>query len=184
VEAVGSWDPRWQAALGATLAHLLAASDRTAVALPPGPLTTMLGPAVAGLLPSGPPTRTLTLAGPGLPPPAGAPGLVLVPRHPQTGAIWSPPGEPSGEPAHVAVPLAAEVWLHLAFGRELSLLPVTGGLPPGVERDDPLPRHPAWTFHPDWRVFHRTLARLPAARAPWLHALTERMAERPYTRPF
>ncbi|SEM41735.1 hypothetical protein [Streptacidiphilus jiangxiensis] len=185
VEPIGWWDARWRAAIGAALAHLLVASEGAAVALPPGLLTTVLGPALAGLLPPGPPTKTLTLslAGPGLSSPGRAPDLALVPRHPQTGEVWAPPSRP-GEPAGTPVPLAAEVWLHLACGRDPSRLPVTGGLPPGVERDDPLPRHPAWVFHPDWTVFHHTLTRLPKARTPWLLALAERMAERPFLRPF
>ncbi|MFF4036803.1 hypothetical protein [Streptomyces sp. NPDC001816] len=48
---------------------------------------------------------------------------------------------------------------------------MTGGLPRGVERDDPLPLRPGWTFWPDRDLLLYTLARLPAVREPWLRRL-------------
>lgn len=166
VEQPGYWSPQWEAAAGVALAHLLVASAGARVALPGGLVTEMFGRALDALLPPGRPTRTLALTGPGLPA-SGASGvdIALVPVHPQTGETWRPPGNPA------TVPLPADVWLGLAFPEDLPRLPVTGGLPRGVERDDPLPLYPAWTFRPDRHLFLYTLARLPAVREPWLRGL-------------
>lgn len=49
----GSWNPRWAAAVGAGLAHLLAASEGTPVALPNGPITDTFAHALDALLPLG-----------------------------------------------------------------------------------------------------------------------------------
>ncbi|MGW5278180.1 hypothetical protein ACWERI_01785 [Streptomyces collinus] len=170
VEQPGHWSPQWEASAGAALAHLLAASAGEPVALPAGLLTDMFGRALTLLLPPGRPARTLSLAGPGLPVPTGA-EIAVVPVHPRTGDPWRPPGEPA------TVPLPLDVWLGLAFPQDRSLLPVTGGLPRDVRRDDPLPSHPNWMFRPDRWVFLRTLARLPEVRRPWLRAVYDRLRD-------
>ncbi|MCH0539809.1 hypothetical protein I3F58_09575 [Streptomyces sp. MUM 203J] len=179
VEQQGYWSPQWEAAVGAALAHVLAASAGVPVAVPDGLLTDTFGRALRRLLPSGPQERRLGLSGPGLPLPDPAPDIALVPRHPQTGEVWQPP---AGD--LVAVPLYAEVWLHLAFARERSLLPVTGGMPAGELRDDPLPPRPWELFRPDRQVFADTLVRLPAVRLPWLREIYDRFRDRGYTAPF
>ncbi|MFC6599992.1 hypothetical protein [Kitasatospora paranensis] len=178
VEPSGHWSPRWEAAVGSALAHLLVASAGAPVTLPGGLVTSAFGRALDALLPRELPTKGLALAGPGLPPPDPAPDIALVPRHPQTGRAWQPPG------TAVAVPLAADVWLHLAFHDERSAVPVTGGTPEGVLRDDPLPMHPPHLFRPDSAVFLHTLARLPAVRQPWLRGVHDRVRAEPYARPF
>ncbi|MFD5511956.1 hypothetical protein ACFWIB_29900 [Streptomyces sp. NPDC127051] len=166
VEPDGSWNRRWEAAVGVALAHLVAAAEGRPVTLPAGPLADLLGASVAGVLPSGPPARSLALAGPGIPVPRPVPDILLVPRHPLTGEPWRPP---SGEAA--VVPLDTGVWAYLALPRETSPLPATGTLPEGVLRDDyPQPRRPWRLFRHDQRAFVDTLTRLPAARRPWLRA--------------
>ncbi|WP_406210848.1 hypothetical protein [Kitasatospora sp. NBC_01560] len=162
LEPAGYWDPRWEAAAGVTLAHLLVAAEGSPVALPGGLVTDLFGRALDGFLPPGPAPKTLALAGPGLPDPDPASHLALVPRHPRTGETWQSPGRA------VAVPIADDVWMHLAFHNDRLLVPATGVLPRGVLRDDPPPRRPARLFTPDRRVFLDTLARLPALREPWL----------------
>ncbi|WP_308440269.1 hypothetical protein [Streptomyces mashuensis] len=178
-----SWDIRWECAAGAALAHLLVASGGGPVSLPGGLLTTMFGRALDMLLPPSPrdaPVKEAALAGPGLPAPGPAVGIAVVPRHPQTGAAWQPPGR-----ALPLVPLPAEVWMHLAFRNERRLVPATGRLPEGVLRDEqPLPPQPTGLFCPDGNVFRHTLARLPAVREPWLRAIHDRVQERPYGPPF
>jgi hypothetical protein len=82
------------------------------------------------------------------------------------------------------VPLAADVWTYLAFPHEQLPVPVTGGMPGGVLRDDPLPSHPWRPFRPDSRVFLHTLARLPAVSQPWLRGIYDHVKEHPYGRPF
>jgi hypothetical protein len=49
-----------------------------------------------------------------------------------------------------------------------------GGLPEGVERDDPLPPHPPMPLRPSDAAFRNTLARMPAVRYPWLRAIYDR----------
>ncbi|MFJ2581593.1 hypothetical protein [Kitasatospora aureofaciens] len=171
VEPSGYWSLRWQAAVGIALAHVLAASAGAPVAVPGGLLAATFGRTLDTLLPSGPPARTLALAGPGLPDPDPAPDIALVPRHPRTGAAWQPP---SG----AAVPLDAEVWTYLAFPDDRARVPATGGLPTGVQRDDPLPLRPPSLFRPDRELFLRTLARLPEVRQPWLRALYDKAGGR------
>ncbi|MFV0137823.1 hypothetical protein ACLGIH_32320 [Streptomyces sp. HMX87] len=178
VEPSGWWDPRWEAALGAALAHLLAASRGAPVALPEGLLTQTLGRALDVLLPSGPPARTAVLAGPGLPAPDPATDIALVPRHPQTGEVWRAGGDTA------RVPVAAEVWLHLAFPHDRPLVPVAGRMPDGVLRDDPPPPRPWSLFRPDRRVFLGTLARLPDVRLPWSRGIHDRLTGQPCARPF
>ncbi|MFH8726796.1 hypothetical protein [Streptomyces termitum] len=164
----GGWNVRWRAAAGAALAHLLAASGGTALDLPEGPLTTLLGRDLARLLPPGPPALRVALAGPGRP--AGDADLVLVPLHPRTGRPWSPPG------GAVPVGLPADVWAHLALPPETSPMPVSGRPPAGVLRDDyPLPDRPFQRFHPDHGTLRHVLARLPEVREPWLRALYDRL---------
>ena len=181
IEPPGVWSPLWEAAVGEALAHLLAASEGAPVAVPDGLAADTFGRALDALLPPGPPARSAVLAGPGLPVPDPAPDLVVVPRHPQTGEVWQPPGGTGNRPV---VPLAADVWVHLAFHRERPLLPVTGGLPDGVLRDDPPPMRPWGPFCPDSGVFLNTLARLPAVRRPWLRRIYDRVRDQPYTHPF
>ncbi|WP_432093270.1 hypothetical protein [Streptomyces sp. bgisy100] len=178
VEPSGAWSPGWAAAVGTSLAHLVAASAGAPVAVPPGLPAEMFGPALDVLLPPGRPARRAVLAGPARPASGPAPDIALVPRQPQTGQVWQPPGTTT------AVPLAADVWLHLTFPRARLPVPVTGGLPDGVLRDDPLPLHPWEPFRPDREAFLHTLARLPAVRQPWLREVYDRVRERPYGRPF
>ncbi|WP_323187527.1 hypothetical protein [Streptomyces sp. NBC_01275] len=200
IESPGSWSPTFSAAVGMALAHLLAASGGGRVTVPGGlvrdtlgrPLDALLPPGTPGL--PGSPVKRAALAGPGLPVPGPSssagpsptstptPDILLVPRDPRTGEVW----RPSSGSADL-VPLAAEVWMHLAFDRERLPVPVTGGvggMPDGVFRDYPLPAHPWGPFRPDSSVFLRTLARLPAVRQPWLRAILDRVNEHPYARPF
>jgi hypothetical protein len=176
IEPSGMWSPVWQAAIGSAVAHLLAVSEGAPVAVPDGLVADTFGPTLNGLLPPGPPMRTGALAGPGLPAPSAE--IVLVPRHPVSGELWQPSGGP-----HL-VPVAAEVWMQLAFRHEQVTSPVTGGMPDGVLRDDPLPRHPYERFRPDSGVFLHTLARLSAVREPWLRSIYDRVKADPYGRPF
>lgn len=179
VDPSGQWSLRWEAAVGEALAHLLAVSAGTRVAVPDGLVADTFGRALDALLPPGAPAKRAALAGPGLPAcPGPAPDIALVPRHPQTGQVW--------QPSHAAdiVPLAADVWMHLAFPREGLPVPATGGMPDGVLRDDPLPLHPWGPFRPDSGVFLHTLARLPAVRQPWLCRVFGQVQSRPYSAPF
>jgi hypothetical protein len=178
VEPSGAWSPRWGAAVGAALAHLLAVSAGGPVAVPGGLAADTFGRALGVLLPPGPPARRAAPAGPGLSASGPAPDIALVPRHPRTGRVWQPSG------AVDTVPLAADVWAFLAFRQDRPPVPATGGLPDGVLRDDPLPPHPGEPFRPDSGVFLATLARLPAVRRPWLRGIYDRVRERPYDRPF
>lgn len=175
VEQPGHWSPQWTAAVGAALAHLLAASAGAPVAIPDC-LSETFGHALDVLLPAGPPVREVAMAGPGLP--VSEPDIALVPVHPRTGRAWQSPGVAE------TVPLAADMWLHLAFHNERLTMPATGRLPDGVLRDDPLPRHPGWLFQPDRDVFLHTLARLPAVRQPWLRAIYDHVNTYPWPRPF
>jgi hypothetical protein len=147
VDPDGSWNMRWQAAVAEAAAHLLAASASEPLAFPEGPLTETLGRVLRGLLPKGEAAKRVALAGPGLPMAGPEARIALVPRHPQTGEAWRPTAGSA-----VVVPVVAEVWMHLAFhpfhdGR--SRRPATGGLPAGVERDDPLPPRPWHGFEFD-----------------------------------
>ncbi|MFI5666898.1 hypothetical protein [Streptomyces sp. NPDC051704] len=180
----GWWSPRWEAAVGVALAHLVVACERRPVALPAGPVAELLAGAVASVLPAdapagvpagasvgasaglpagasaGLPPLTLGLAGPGIPAPRPAPDILLVPRHPLTGEPWRPP---SGAPA--VVPLDTGVWAYLAHPAETSPIPVTGTLPAGVLRDDhPVRPRPKWRLEIHRRAFADTLARLTAVR--------------------
>ncbi|MFD3486094.1 hypothetical protein [Streptomyces sp. NPDC058665] len=178
VEQSGRWNPRWEAAVGAALAHMLAASAGAPVAVPDGLVADTFGRALEVLLPPGQPPQRASLTGPNLPAPCPVADIALVPRHPRTGKTWQPPGTAK------AVPLAADVWTALAFPREQRPVPATGGMPEGVLRDDPLPPYPHELFRPDSKVFLHTLARLPAVREPWLRRIYDHVRKHPYARPF
>ncbi|MFE0462915.1 hypothetical protein ACFW1A_27045 [Kitasatospora sp. NPDC058965] len=151
---------------GAALAHLVVASGGRPVEVAPGPVAELFGWAVAQLLPAGGDARRLDLAGPGRGEPAAE--LLLVPVHPQTGLVWRP------STGAQALPVEAALWAELAFPPHRTRLPVVGGLPAGVERDDPLPPYPGRAFQPSFEAFRRTLAGMPEVREPWLRALYER----------
>ncbi|MDX3071111.1 hypothetical protein ACIP98_13610 [Streptomyces sp. NPDC088354] len=151
---------------GAALAHVVVSSGGGPVEVTPGPIAELLGRALTTLLPSGKDAKRLDLAGPGLGQTTA--GLVLVPVHPQTGEVWQPGG------GAVGVPVEAALWAELAFPAHRTRLPVVGGLPEGVERDDPLPPHPNGPFRPSLTAFRRTLARTPVVREPWLRAIYDR----------
>ncbi|UZK58450.1 hypothetical protein NEH16_10085 [Streptomyces drozdowiczii] len=160
VEPDGSWSRRWEAAVGVALAHLVAATEGRPVALPPGPVADLLGHAVDHYLPAGPGARSVGLAGPGVRTPRPRPDVLLVPRHPLTGAPWRPRGDEDS-----VVPLDSGVWAYLAHPGETSPMPATGVLPEGVLRDDyPLPPRPWRPLTPHRCAFADTLAGLPAAR--------------------
>jgi hypothetical protein len=106
----------------------------------------------------------VALAGPGIHLPGPRPDVLLVPRHPLTGAPWRPPGDEGA-----VVPLDSGVWAYLVHPGETSPMPATGVLPEGVLRDDyPLPPRPWCPLTPHHRAFEDTLVRLPAVRAPRL----------------
>ncbi|MFI9106558.1 hypothetical protein ACIGXA_39285 [Streptomyces fildesensis] len=160
VEPDGSWSRRWQAAVGVALAHLVAATEDRPVTLPAGPVAELLAHAVGRYLPAGPGAWCVGLAGPGIPTPRPRPDVLLVPRHPLTGALWRPPGDDG-----VVVPLDSGVWAYLAHPGETSPIPATGVLPEGVLRDDyPLPPRPWHPLTPHHRAFEDTLTALPAIR--------------------
>ncbi|WP_234016799.1 hypothetical protein [Streptomyces sp. LaPpAH-108] len=152
---------------GVALAHVVVAADGAPIEAAPGPVADLLGRALGKLLPTGKAAaKRLELAGPGHgEPPAD---LVLVPIHPQTGAVWQP------HSGAVPVPMDAALWAELAFPPHRTRLPAVGGLPSGTERDDPLPPHPSYPFQPSPYAFRNTLARMPTAGEPWLRALYDR----------
>ncbi|MFJ5094752.1 hypothetical protein [Streptomyces sp. NPDC088557] len=149
---------------GVALAHAVVATGGGPVVAAPGPVAGLFGRALAALLPAGTGATRLDLAGPGLGEPDAE--LVLVPVHPQTGEVWRPGG------GAVPVPVEAALWAELAFPVHRTRLPAVGGLPPGVERDDPLPPHPP--ARPSGNAYRYTVARLPVGREPWLRALHAR----------
>ncbi|MEV0743743.1 hypothetical protein AB0I75_00915 [Streptomyces sp. NPDC050273] len=164
VEPDGSWSRRWEAAVGVALAHLLVVTGNSPVALPAGPVADLLGDAVGRYLRAGADIRTLGLAGPGITTPRPRTDVLLVPRHPLTGAPWRPPGDEGA-----VVPLDSGVWAYLAHPGETSPMPVSGGLPEGVLRDDyPLPPRPWCALTPHRHAFDHALVRLPAVRGPVL----------------
>ncbi|WP_415948256.1 hypothetical protein [Streptomyces sp. KLOTTS4A1] len=169
-----AWSPQWEAAAGRALAHLLVASQGRPVLVPEGLAEEVFQRALDGLLPVGPPMRLAVLAGPGQPAPAPDADILLVPIHPQTGKTWILPG-----PAASAypVPLPFGVWLWLVSPEPDLPVPASGGLPDGVLRDNlPMPR-PHRLFEADSAVFRHTLARLPAARNPWLREILENLTQ-------
>ncbi|NYV74922.1 hypothetical protein HW445_11460, partial [Streptomyces sp. UH6] len=109
------------------------------------------------------------LAGPGIPSSPSRPDVLLVPRHPLTGAPWGPPGDDGA-----VVPLDSGVWAYLVHPGETSPVPATGLLPEGVLRDDyTLPPRPGHRLMPHRRAFADTLAGLPAIRSPRLRRFRE-----------
>ncbi|MBD0716062.1 hypothetical protein [Streptomyces sp. CBMA370] len=176
-----SWSPRWEAAAGWTLAHLVAASEGRPVTVPDGLSKDVFRRALDSLLPPGAPPRRAVLAGPGRPRPDADADIVLVPTHPRTGRWWTP-ADPAACTAS-PVPLPFGVWLCLAFPRPHLPVPASGGLPDGVLRDDPLPPRPGFVFRPDRDVFRRTLARLPHIGRPWMRTVRDR-SDGPLRQPF
>lgn len=174
VEPSGAWSPVWEAAVAVALARLLAVSDGARVVVPDGLVAATFSRALNTLLP-GTSVKNLALAGPGLS--ATTADIALVPQHPLTGQAW-----PCG--ARAVVPLAADVWMYLAFHHDRWPVPGAGRMPDDARRDDPpllLPRGP---FRPDSALFLSTLARLPEVRKPWLRAVYDRVKDRPYSDPF
>ncbi|MER6345116.1 hypothetical protein ACWC10_05920 [Streptomyces sp. NPDC001595] len=167
-----SWSPRWEAAAGRALAHLLAASEGRPVTVPDGLTEEVFQRALDTLLPTGPSARRAVLAGPGLPTPDADVDIALVPVHPQTAETWAPPY--SATPAYL-VPLPFGVWLWLAFPEPHLPAPASGLMPDGVLRDDPPAPHPCSLFRADPSVFRHTLVRLPAVRSPWLRDIFENL---------
>ncbi|MFF2775489.1 hypothetical protein ACFVU3_11320 [Streptomyces sp. NPDC058052] len=157
VEPDGTWSRRWEAAVGVALAHLVVASGGRPVTLPAGPAADLLGHAVGQYLPAGPDPRSTALAGPAVPLPRPRPDILLVPRHPLTGAPWRPPGDEGP-----VVPVDSGVWAYLVHPGETSPMPVTGVLPKGVLRDDyPVPPHPSCLLTAHHHAFEHTLDELP-----------------------
>ncbi|WP_420156939.1 hypothetical protein [Nocardiopsis sp. CNT-189] len=179
VEQTGGWSPEWSAAVGSGLAHLLAASAGAPVAVPGGLFAELFTPALNALLPADEPVRRAVFAGPGLPAPAGASDIPVVPIHSLTGEAWRPPGA-----ERRTVPLPAGMWARLVDPEERLPVPATGGLPAGVLRDDPPPMRPMTLMRPDPQIFLHTLARLPAVRRPRLRGIYDRVRSRPYGHPF
>lgn len=181
------WSPRWEAAAGRALAHLLAASEGRPVTVPDGLVAEMFHRALAALLPAATavaaPARRAVLAGPGLPgpgPDADADAeILIVPTHPQTGETWTPSGPVGPAASAYLVPLPFGVWLWLAFPEPYPPVPASGGLPEGVLRDDfdPPAPHSPHLFRADPEVFRNTLVRLPAARSPWLREILENLPQ-------
>ncbi|WP_234334163.1 hypothetical protein [Streptomyces sp. NRRL B-1347] len=151
---------------GVALAHVVVTARGRPVEVVPGSVAELFSLVLAELLPTGEATKRLDLAGPGLSAPAAE--LVLVPVHPQTGEMWQPSG------GAVVVPLDATLWAELVFPPHRTRLPTVGGLPTGVERDDPLPTHPWLPFRPSGDAFRYTLARMPAVLEPWLREIYDR----------
>ncbi|MFF0382345.1 hypothetical protein [Streptomyces sp. NPDC004286] len=154
-----SWSPRWEAAAGHALAHLLAASEGQPVKVPDGLAADVFQRALDALLPTDAPARCAALAGPDLPSPGEGADILLVPIHPRTGRTWTPAGPAT--PAYL-VPLPLGVWLWLASPRPNLPVPASGRIPRDVLRDDPPPPRPTYLFQPDRETFRHTLARLCA----------------------
>ncbi|MEQ6028078.1 hypothetical protein SOM70_36605 [Streptomyces salinarius] len=167
-----SWSPRWEAAAGRALAHLLAASGGRPVSVPDGLTAEVFQRALDALLSTDGPPLHADVAGPGLPAPDADADLLLVPEHPQTGEPWAPAG---GTSAYL-VPLPLGVWLWLAFPEpHLPADPPPQALPLELLRDDPPPPLPGRLFHIDAGVFRHTLLRLPTACDPWLRNVLENL---------
>ncbi|GAA2710036.1 hypothetical protein Apa02nite_079770 [Actinoplanes palleronii] len=162
-EPYGGWHPIWTAAVASALAHVLAASGGAPILIPDHRVAAIFRPVLDRLGPAGTgPERTLVLAGPGLLAVEG--DVVLVPEHPQTGELWpvAPPATP--------IPLAWEVWRHLAFYRDPK--PVGRSVPMLPEA---LPEQiPGYRLMPDGQIFLGVLSRLPEVRQPWLRAVYDR----------
>ena len=176
-----SWSPRWEAAAGQALAHLLAASQEQPVQVPDGLTADVFQRALDALLPAGPPKRRAALAGPGQPSPDAGVDILLVPIHPQTGRTWAP-ADPTASAYLVPLPLG--VWLGLVSPQPYLPVPASGRLPQDVLRDDPLPPLPNYLFRADWGTFQHTLVRLPAVRSPWLRTILTNLAQGAWTELF
>ena len=175
VDESGEWSPAWAAAAGAVLAHLLAVSENTPIAVPKGMCEVLLAPSLQALLP-GAPVKRAALAGPDLPAAPTGTDILLVPQNPGTGAPWRP-----AVPTATA-PVPAEIWAHLAAPPLHARLTRTPGrLPADTWADIPSQYQPRYPFHPDLRVFLSTLAHLPTVRQPWLRAIYDRVAREPYS---
>ncbi|MFD5815793.1 hypothetical protein [Streptomyces sp. NPDC127038] len=171
-----SWSPRWEAAGGHALAHLLVASRGRPVTVPDGLTADLFRRALDALLPVGTPERHAVLAGPGRPAPEAGADILLVPIHPRTGQTWAP-ADPTASACLVPLPLG--VWLSLVSPRPHLPFPASGRLPRDVLRDDPLPLLPNRPFRADRETFRHTLVRLPAVRRPWLGAILDNLARGP-----
>ncbi len=169
-----SWSPRWEAAAGQALAHLLVASQGQPVKVPRGLTADVFQRALDVLLPAGPPKRRAVLVGPGQPSPDAGVDILLVPVHPQTGQTWAPA---SPTVSAYLVPLPLGVWLWLVSPQPYLPVPASGRIPRDVLHDDPLPPRPNYLFRADRRTFHDTLVRLPAVRKPWLRTILENLTQ-------
>ncbi|MEV0650401.1 hypothetical protein AB0I28_34600 [Phytomonospora sp. NPDC050363] len=167
-----SWSPRWEAAAGHALAHLLVASQGQPVTVPGGLTANVFQRALDALLPAGALKRVAVLAGPGQPSPDAGADILLVPVHPQTGRTWT-----SARPTAsvYSVPLPLGVWLCLAHPQPYLPLPASGRIPRDVLREAPLPPLPDHLFRADRDTFLHTLVRLPAVRSPWLRTIVENL---------
>ncbi|GAA0901146.1 hypothetical protein [Streptomyces thermoalcalitolerans] len=169
-----SWSPRWEAAAGHALAHLLEASEGHPVRVPDGLTTDMFQRVLDVLLPEDGPERHAALAGPGQPAPDPDAEILLVPIHPRTGDMWAPDGPAAS--AH-RVPLPLGVWRRLVEPEQRTLISTTSHVPRDVLDEDEPPQTPGALFRPDWRIFDSTVARLPVARSPWLSPVLERLRQ-------
>lgn len=169
-----SWSPRWEAAAGHALAHLMVASQGQPVTVPGGLTADVFQRALDALLPAGPSKWRAVLAGPGQPSPDAGVGILLVPVHPQTGQTWTPASPIA--PAYL-VPLPLGVWLWLVSPQPYLPVPASGRIPQEVLRDDPLPLLPNYLFRTDRETFQHTLVRLPAVRSPWLRTILQNLME-------
>lgn len=169
-----SWSPRWEAAAGHALAHLLAASGNRPVRVPNGLIADVFQRALDALLPMGQPERRAVLAGPGEPAPAADVDILLVPVHPQTGQAWAPAG-PAASVRLVPLPLG--VWLWMALPQPYPPVPSSGRLPRDVLRDDPLPPRPRSLFRADRETFRHALVRLPAVHSLWLRTILDNLTQ-------
>ncbi|MFI0941916.1 hypothetical protein [Streptomyces sp. NPDC021020] len=165
-----SWSPRWEAAAGCALAHLLAASHGRPVTVPDGLAAEMFQRALDTLLRPGPSPHRAHLAGPGLP--GTDAGILLVPTHPRTGQTWTPPGT-----AHLA-PLPFGVWHRLAFPPPEPTHHRIGSRTRHLLTDeDPPPPPPNHPLRIDWDTFRHALVRLPAARTPWMRRILPELTD-------
>ncbi|MEU3603803.1 hypothetical protein ABZ714_34615 [Streptomyces sp. NPDC006798] len=169
-----SWSPRWEAAAGHALAHLLVASEGRPVEVPGGLAAVVFRRALDALLPPGGPKRRAVPAGPGQPD-ADA-DILLVPIHPRTGRTWAPEGATASASAY-PVPLPLGVWLRLVSPEPYPPVPVSGRIPRDVLRDDPPPPRPGQLFRADRRTFQHTLVRPPAVRGPWMRTIFENLTD-------
>jgi hypothetical protein len=177
VEGHGWWNEIWLAAFGAALAQLLLVSGGARIQVPDGLLAQLLRRSLNRLLPAGQavpqydPPLTLALGGPQFEAPDA--NILLVPQHPQTGRLW-----PVSRP-QLAVGLPLPVWAYLAFHHEHHQVPGSGTLTVEINRDEPLPPHPAGLFSPAPGPFVQTFKPLLEARnEPWLHAIYHRISNR------